>query len=294
MVFVLELSQEFFPLPCTTIGRGGRHKQKCNNHLVTECTHVSPSSTCNVLMIMKQVNVSSCLKTPQALTIFPVRMFHNLNYWHPTWTSSLTERGGEFPWILWIFACLLRLYLAIKTKFTPKHKSIAQNMQQITEGQEEGGWGSKSESSLTKVGISFQTQVGISGETFNLTLTTACQCDCGEPQINSQQVFHGHHPRCRCRRPPLTNLMSPRSTRSRFPHLSASTGALYMKMCHCLQKVRHQTFAFSLSPMTWCRNSHAGSFLQCRLKAVHKTRATIFTMPCCPQTSLLSHILCSV
>ena len=61
-------------------------------------------------------------------------------------------------------------------------------MQQITEGQEEGGWGSKSESSLTKVGISFQTQVGISGETFNLTLTTACQCDCGEPQINSQQV----------------------------------------------------------------------------------------------------------
>jgi len=29
--------------------------------------------------------------------------------------------------------------------------------------------------------------VGISGETLNLTLTTACQCDCGQPQINSPQ-----------------------------------------------------------------------------------------------------------
>ena len=42
-------------------------------------------STCisNVLsMFMKQVNVSSCLKTPQALTIFPVGRFYNMKYWY--------------------------------------------------------------------------------------------------------------------------------------------------------------------------------------------------------------------
>merc|ERR1719357_230133 len=29
--------------------------------------------------------------------------------------------------------------------------------------------------------------VGISGETFNLTLTSACDCDCGKPELNSPQ-----------------------------------------------------------------------------------------------------------
>ena len=37
---------------------------------------------------MKQVNVSSCLKTPQALTIFPVGRFHNLKYLHQLLHSS--------------------------------------------------------------------------------------------------------------------------------------------------------------------------------------------------------------
>ena len=31
-------------------------------------------------------------------------------------------------------------------------------------------------------------KVGISGETFNLTLTSACDCDCGKPELNSPQV----------------------------------------------------------------------------------------------------------
>ena len=41
--------------------------------------HVSPNIYNVLIMIMEQVNVSSCLKTPQALTIFPVGRFHNLN-----------------------------------------------------------------------------------------------------------------------------------------------------------------------------------------------------------------------
>ena len=32
-------------------------------------------------------------------------------------------------------------------------------------------------------------KVGISGEMLNLTLTTSCECDCGQPQNNAQQVF---------------------------------------------------------------------------------------------------------
>ena len=46
-----------------------------------------------------------------------------------------------------------------------------------------------SQSELLALNMDFFPKVGISGETFNLTLTTACECDCGEPQINAQQVF---------------------------------------------------------------------------------------------------------